>query len=669
VVVELAALRNPEATTQLVARALDVEQRQHLTLGSTVEEFLADRDLLMVLDNCEHVIGAVAALVERWSRRCPNLRVLATGREPLGLPGEHVHVLSPLAVPAVGADDVDEIAGAAAVELFVDRAGDARPGYRLDGRDAPAVAEICRRLDGLPLAIELAAARMRTLGPAALARRLDQRFALLTGQRKTADRRHRTLHHLVEWSYELLDPAEQDAFTQLSVFAGSFDLDAVEAVCGPGADETAGSVGLLMNLVDKSMVQLVDPDEPRYGLLETLREFGHDRLRATEGLDQLEAQHRRWYVDLAERAATGLEGVNEGRWSDRIDRELDNIRAAHVTAVGSGDTDGAARLVVALREYAFRRIRYEVTTWAEATARMDGFAAHPLAPLVLGVSAYGRWVRGDIEAAVELAHRSLNAATAGQPSSGLAERVLGNALFYRGNTGEALDWMDQMVTAARAGGSPSDLAHAQYMMSVARTSVGDTARGAELAGDALVAAERSGSPTARAHAAYAHGLVLRSDDTDRAEQELRRCAELGRAAGNRWIRAFALTEVHWLTTQRGQIVEGLRGFAEVIDTWHRGGDWANQWLSLRHVFGVLIRLDAHHAAAVLHGALVAVGAAYALPFEPADAERLAAEVDRLRGLLDPADFATAVRTGAAMRDTDIVAHVLAEIERLTTPSG
>lgn len=559
VVVELAPLRDPEATAQALARALDVEQRQHRTLEATVEDFLRDKVMLLVLDNCEHVLDVVSPLVDRLRQRCDGLTVLTTSREPLGLPGEHVHLLSPLGVPGATAVTLRDLAGVPAVELFVDRARAARPDFRLEERDVLAVAEICRRLDGLPLAVELAAARVRTMGTQALAGRLDQRFALLSGERKVAEPRHRTLHHLVEWSYDLLAPAEQGAFAQLSVFAGSFGLEAAESVCRPqGAGET-GAVGLLSNLVDKSMIQMVDPDEPRYRLLETLREFGQERLHATGSSDQLEARHRRWYLELAERTDSGLDGPDEGMWSDRVDREFDDLRAAHASSIRSGDVGCATRLVVALREPAFRQIRYEITSWAEATSEMEGFSGDPQQPVVLAICAYGRWVRGDIESSIELAERASRLQDElASTSSPLPQRVLGNAFFYCGRSDEALSAMDAMAAAAHSSGSAAQVAHALYMCSVAQTSVGDPARGAALAAGAADAAERCGSPTAAAQAAYAQGLALRSVDVDGAERALRRAAELGQLAGNRWIRAFALTEVHWLTAQRGELVSGLR---------------------------------------------------------------------------------------------------------------
>ena len=664
VVVELASLRDPDATVQLVASALDVEQRQHLTLERSIEEFIHDQAVLLVLDNCEHVLGAVVPLVQRLSRHCVRLTVLATGRAPLGLPGELVHVLAPLGVPAPGAGG-DEVRSAAAVQLFADRAAEARPGFQLDERNLAAAAEICRKLDGLPLAIELAAARMRSIGAEALADRLDQRFALLAGQRASVDPRHQSLHRLVEWSYELLDPADQEAFSHLAAFAGSFDLEAAEVVCRPTPDGFERAARVVIDLVDRSMVQVVDPDEPRYRLLETLREFGQERLRETGSLAPVEERHREWFLDVAERAALGLDTADEGRWVSRIDRDLDNFRAAHAGAVAAGDLAVASRLVAALREYSFRRVRYEIAGWGEATMQMEGFEGSPSAPIVLGVVAYGRWVRGDLDAAKALAHRSIAVADSlGEPSTGLAERVLGNAVFYSGATQDALRWMEQMVDAAEASGRAAALTHALYMSSVAHTSVGDASGGAMLAERAAAAAERCGSPTARAQAAYAQGLALRASDREGAERALRLAADLGEAAGNRWIRAFALTEVSWLVAQRGRLADGLQGFAEVVDLWCRGGDWANQWLSMRHVLGVFTELGAHDAAAVLHGALVAAGADAALPFEPADAHQLVAEADRARQVLGPSEFDAAVRRGAAMSDANTVAFVQSEIERL-----
>jgi hypothetical protein len=454
-------------------------------------------------------------------------------------------------------------------------------------------------------------------------------------------------------------------FACLSVFAGGFDLLAAEAVCSEEDD----TLEAILALVDKSMVQVSDPDEPRYLLLETLREFGHARLQEAGDVDQLSGAHLRWFLAFAEESAIGLTGPDEAARSRRIDRDFDNLRAAHTYALREGDVDSALRIVAALREFSFRRIRYELTSWASSSIEVAGAADHPRYPVVMAVVAYGHFVRGDLEAAVTVGRDAVGAAERlGVSTSGLAERSLANATFYLGRTEEALSWMAEMVASARDGGSPARLAHGLYMSSVAETSVGRSVRGAAMAGEAQAAAIQSGSPTAKAQSEYALGLALEGTDPTESIELLRAAAADAASVGNRWIQAFAETEVFWLAARSGNPQAALAGSAQVIDTWYHGGDWANLWLSLRHVFGILHQLGDHRAAAIVHGALTAAGAAYALPFEPADAERLDALVLELRAQLGPGQFASAVREGAAMPDADLVSFVLRRIAGLSEPS-
>lgn len=665
-VVELAPLRDPGGVVQVVAAALDIQTRQHRTLETTIADHLAESDCVLLLDNCEHVTEAVAALVDRLRSTCPRIRILATSREPLGLAGEYVSVLAPLAVPDPTAATADDVRRAPAAELLVARAAVAA-GFVLDDSNAASVAAICRRLDGLPLALELAAARLRVMNVEELAERLGQRLGLLDDAQRGANGRRRTLHELVEWSHALLSRHEQELFEQLSVFAGGFDVSAVEAVC-PSAPSDPPALDTLASLVDKSMVLCADSTRSRYRLLEPLREFGAARLRARNGVDVVEHRHLDWCCGLAERGRDGLEGPEEATWSARLAGDHDNFRTAHLTAVERGDVDSALRLVCALSEYAFRTIQYEITSWADASIRLGGAAQHPAIADARGVAAYGRFVRGDMEAAIELARTAVNGSVGGDDTcraSGLPERVLGNALFYLARTDEALDWIDRMVERARASGSDARLAHALYMRSVAETSIGHPVRGAVLAGEAKAVGAASRSPTARAQAEYALGLALESTDPDRALSHLKRAGSLAASVGNRWIEAFALTEVHWLRARNGDPMSALTGFAEVIDTWHRGGDWANQWLSLRHVLGILIDVASYEPAAVLHGALSAVGAAQAMPFEPAGADELSRGIDLLRSQLGSSTFAEAVRRGASMDDAAIVSFAKRSIQAMT----
>ncbi|MGI8755527.1 MAG: BTAD domain-containing putative transcriptional regulator [Acidimicrobiales bacterium] len=665
IVVEFAPLRDPAGTVQVIANALDIQQRPHQTIESTIEEHLVARRSLLVLDNCEHVTDAVAPVVDRLRSACPQLRILVTSREPLGLAGEHVEVLAPLTLPTSDAGSAYEVSASSAVELFVARAAAATPGFTLSDDNAAAVAGICRRLDGLPLGLELAAARLRSMGIDTLAARLHHRTDLLGQTQRCADGRQRTLNELVAWSHELLQPEEQDVFEQLAVFAGGFDLSAAEAVCSIGATQMP-TLDHLASLVDKSMVVLVDSSSGRYRMLEPLREFGMDRLRERGTLAITEDRHLNCFLDVAERCASGLDSAEEATWSAELARDLDNFRAAHLTALRRGDADRALRLVASLREFAFRRVQYEVTSWASASMTLRGASDHPDLSTVIAMAGYGKFVHGDIDAAISLGHRALDAhGDAESSDSGLPERVLGNALFYLEQADEAQVWMDRMLQSARRSGSHARIAHALYMRSVAQTSIGDGIRGAVLAGEASAAAAAAGSPTAHAQASYALGVALERTDPNEALAHLERASAVAAEAGNRWIEAFALTEVHWLRAKQGQHLRALAGYAEVVELWYLGGDWANQWLSLRRVLGILIDLGAFEVAAVLHGALIAVGAAHALPFEPAAAERLSKNVEHLRSLLGPAAFADAVRQGASMKDGEIISYVREHIALLT----
>ncbi len=331
------------------------------------------------------------------------------------------------------------------------------------------------------------------------------------------------------------------------------------------------------------------------------------------------------------------------------------------------DVDGGCRLLVALHEYSIRSMRAEVIAWADGVIAMPGFESAALSPTVLGLAAHGRFVRGDLDDAIKYADLALAAsARLNTSSSGLAERAHGNAWFYEGEAEVAQRWIDRLLDDARQS-SQSRLAHALYMRSVAYTSTGDPQRGTELATEGLGAARRSGSPTALAQTSYALGLAFESSDETAAATLLAQATSVAADAGNRWVQAFALTEGLWLEARRGAPLAALAGFVDVIDLWFRGGDWANQWLSLRHVFGILCQLDDDRTAATLHGALTAVGAVYALPFVATHAEHITKQVAALREHLGSADFAAAIRRGAAMSDGELVEFIRGRIAILATP--
>jgi predicted ATPase/DNA-binding SARP family transcriptional activator len=654
--VELAAVRDERAVAAAVAAALDVQQRPQRSLDDSIVELLGTRSVLLVLDNCEHVLDTTSELVEQILRWCPGVQVLATSREPLGIPAEVVWSVPPLPVPARVDASLDELAESAAVQLFVERARSARPDFVLDDDNRAAVAELCIRLDGVPLALELAAARMRSMSPAQLADRLPERFRVLAGSRRATDPRHRTLRDLVEWSYDLLTPVEQLLFDRLSVFAGAFDLDRAERVCAGDGIDARDVAGLLGVLVDKSMLVASDG---RFRLLETLRDFGREQLAARSDADAVRAAHVAVHADLVGDAARGLGGPREGEWMQELDAAFDDLRDAHVAAVAAGDVDRALQLVIGVREYAWRRIRYEHLAWADVTVAVPGAGDHALFPVLLGIVAYGGFVHGELDRAMDVGERAVAEATRlGSLTGGLAERALANACFYRGRHAEAIAWVDCMIEAALAAAEPATLAHACYMRAVAETSLGEHERGAEFAARCASAAIESGSPTALAQADYARAISLTSIDPIRARELFERSVERAEQVGNRWVRAFALTESLWLRAQQGDATGALAGYRDVVDTWFRGSDWANLWLSLRYVFAILESLGRDETAAVLYGALEAGGVMAAVPLEPSNADEFGLAVQRLTERLDQTAFVDAVEHGRSLGDDALVRYTL-----------
>jgi predicted ATPase/DNA-binding SARP family transcriptional activator len=314
---------------------------------------LADRRMLLVLDNCEHVVQAAARLARRLLSACPMLRILATSREPLGITGETLWPVPPLPLPPPGATPTEAL-GYPAVRLFADRAAAVRPDFAVDPASAGAVLRICRALDGLPLAIELAAARLRSLPLAEVAGRLDDRFGLLSRGDRTAQPRHQTLRAVVEWSWDLLDDAEQTLARRLTVFAGAATREAAERVCGLPAAEVDE---LLASLADKSLLEAVDDDGRRYRMLDTVRAFCAERLAEAGEWERLRRAHAAHFLDLAQTADPHLRHAEQLGWLRRLDAERDDLHAALRRAVDAADTALALRLLAALSWYWWLRGR------------------------------------------------------------------------------------------------------------------------------------------------------------------------------------------------------------------------------------------------------------------------------------------------------------------------
>jgi predicted ATPase len=428
--VELASLRDSDVVPQVVVSTLGLREQPGRSLTETLTDYLQTCQLLLVLDNCEHVIGAAAQLISLLLRTCPDLQILATSREALSIGGEIAWRVPSLSLPTAerllaneGWADNDSMA------LFVDRAAAALGAFQLDDKNGPVVLQVCQRLDGIPLAIELAVGKLKVLSLGQIADRLNDRFHLLTGGSRTALPRQQTLAAAIDWSYDLLPETEQAVLRRSSVFAGGFDLEAAEAVCTGGVCEAAQVLDVLARLIDKSLLQAARKEEVRYRLLETIRQYADTKLHQAGDIADVRERHRDWFMALAERAQQELRGPHQVMWYARLETELDNIRAAFEWSMDQQQTDVAMRLACALGH--FWRLAEHTTEGRARLARVLGGPVPGAPAMRARAAAWGALLAGDQhdnESGRRLAEESLSLfhATGDQQGVGFALLALGN---------------------------------------------------------------------------------------------------------------------------------------------------------------------------------------------------------------------------------------------------
>jgi len=591
---ELAPLDDGAAVGHAIAAALRLQQRQGLDIESTVIEYLATRELLLIVDNCEHVLDTSARLVNRIVQRCPQVTALCTSREALGIEGETIFAVPPLAVEE-------------ATELFADRARAGRPDFDLEREPVGAVAEICRQLDGLPLAIELAASRMRVMSSLDVARRLDT-LRLLSGGSRSALPRQQSVTATIDWSYRLLAEAERSLFARLSVFAGGFDLDAAHGVCGEDGADQHDTLDLLTGLVDKSMVTVrSDGGGMRYGVLETLRAYGRERLRDNGVDEEYARRHTAYFAELAQRAAAGMHGPDEGAWVERMLPDYDNLRAAFEHAMTAGGIDVALQLITSLSEFVHLRIGFEASGWAERALRVVD-PEHPLFAAVVGFAARGAWNRGDQARARELA--ALAHGRVPQRGNGRVAYpgdVLADVALYEGDSAAALAHYEKEMARARRDDDPIRLVWTLFYVAICQAALRTPEAGLAASEEAVHVADVTANPTARSMGRYALGLVLKKSDPDRALALFDEAAELAASVQNFWWHGIALMEAASTRGVHGDPTRAASDFIAVLDHWDRVGDWSQQWLNLRYVTRFLNRVGAEDDAVALHRALVRAG--------------------------------------------------------------
>jgi predicted ATPase/class 3 adenylate cyclase len=613
--VALAPLDDASLVPATVARALDVRDSAGEIIA-TLEDFVADKHLLLVLDNFEHVLDA-AEVVARLLVAAPRLKVLATSRAVLRLSGEHEFPVPPLSLPDVrpGAD-LDAIASSEAVSLFVQRAGSARHGFRLTEANARDVAEICLRLDGLPLAIELAAARVRMLSPRAILSRLGRQLELLTGGPGDVPPRQRTLRGAIDWSYNLLDEDDKSFFRAMSVFAGGCTLESVEVVVEPDAGTDV--LEAMESLVDKSLIRRSDTDdEPRFSLLETMREYAGERLSSAGQEYALRRRHAEYFCSLAEEAHGHLFGPDQGPWGDRLELEHDNLRAALAWLLETGQGADELRTLALRMAGALGRFWYVRGHAIEGSAWLD--AALQGAPLDAG------------------------------RARARALHVLGVLLDQRNEVARARDLMEQSLELFRDLGDTTMVAGLLNSLGVVARSSGDLQRARDLLREALQLRRRQGDDAGVATTLSNLGTVTLDEGAlDEAQALMEESLALDRSHGDEWGVALNTSNLAAVALERPDIGRASELWKEALAAFTALGDSDGLAESLERAAGIAGAEGDGTRAARLAGASQALRAEIGSPLSPIDVARFERYLRDARATLSPDEFRAAFDEGGQM---------------------
>ncbi|HET6190713.1 MAG TPA: BTAD domain-containing putative transcriptional regulator [Trebonia sp.] len=648
---DLAAVTDPDAVVRALATATGLSERAFRRLDDQLVEQLASRHLLLVLDNCEHVAQVAAILAERLLKETYNVTLLATSRERLEVDGEHVWPVRPLPVSGLGAP---------AVRLFLDRARAADPAAAPQDSDVEAVAALCARLDGLPLAIELGAARLPGTTVSELTGHLRDRFGLLTVGRRT-DSRHRSLRAVIDWSYELLAPEQRDLFCQLAVFHGSFDAAAAHAIAGADADP-AGVTRLLFYLVDRSLVTTeLDGGTTRYRLLETLRSYGLERLAERAQLDAARKRHARWAADLVARAERGLRGAEEASWATSVERHFSDLRAAHGW-LADHDPGLALQMAAQLHWYALWRCHSEVYRWADASTAHAAGSRSPFYPEALASAAFGALYRGDMPAADAHARDALDAARTLPPVGGRRPlEALAEVATFRGELAAAVDLYARAYDLSIENGDFLDATWDAVGACAAYAYSGRMKEASRLADQARAAGNQCRSPSALALVSWVTGEIAIGTSPAQARHHLQQAIALAKPAGSRFVDGLSRVALATLDARHGDPDVALGHYEQAIREWQRAGAWTPLWVTIRTLVDLLTRAGAHHDAAVLYGAVTSAGSG-APPFG-ADADRLRESAARLHRHLTETEFRTRVGRGEQMDGSQVIHFALEAIAR------
>jgi predicted ATPase/class 3 adenylate cyclase len=545
--VDLQMIRDDALVASEAARVLGVREEPGRPLVQTLTAHVRTRKLMLILDNCEQVVDTCAELANAILRGAPDVRVVTTSRIALRVPGEQTYVVQPLPVP-MRTESLDALRKSTAVQLFVERAKLHKPSFALNEREAPAVAELVFRLEGIPLALELAAARVRTLTVADINKRLTDRYKILIGGDRTLQARQQTLRALVDWSYDLLEEGEQVLLARLSVFAGGFGLAAVETVCGVGPLTAEDVLDVVTSLVEKSLLRVEESDDGvRYRLLETIRDYAREKLIMRDELFKLRTAHCDYYFVMAKAANRGSQGAEQGEWNRRVETELDNIRAAISYALeGGGDPIIGVKLEVALMGF-----------W-----------------ILRGYSTEGRrYVRAAL-ALPEVQASDLAHAHALYVGAGLADA--------QGNHGEAKGMLEACLALRRKLGEPVDVAATLSTLSLVRLHAGDAEGAFTGEQEALELFRRLDNPIGEAigllHLGQIHAYV---GEEKKAIEHLEQCLALAQRIKYSEVESECEVNLGELALDAGDAAAASKRFSRALsvcrDAGNRRGESTALW--------------------------------------------------------------------------------------------
>jgi predicted ATPase/class 3 adenylate cyclase/DNA-binding CsgD family transcriptional regulator len=668
---ELAPVADPELVARTVADVLGVREEPGRPVLDTLAEAIGDRYLLVVLDNAEHLLGAAAKLADELMRSCPRASLLVTSREPLGIGGEHVFRVSPLPVPPADLATPSQLTAFESVQLFTEHAAMRRQGFSLDDGNAAAVAAVCARLDGIPLALELAAARLGSLSVQEISSRLDQRLRLLTGGSRTALPRHQTLRALIDWSYGLLNPDEQVVLDRLSVFAGGWTVQAAEAVATADDDGAWQVLDHLSALVDKSLVHTDETrGSTRYRLLETVRHYAAERLALRAGAEpgQTRSAHRDYYLGLVETAATQLRGPGETDWLDRLEAEFDNIRAALAFSVADPDTaEPGLRLAVGLRWFCYMRGHaVEVLQALNILLdRPDARMPSPARARALIASCHLLQHFGDSQAVPLMADEAMHIART-LADDALAADALAQLCWFRFEHGDlpaALDDVDEAIRLARATGDPRLISYLLGRRAVFECEAGDLDAAFADQEETLALSRATGDSYRLATTLANLGVdKLAAGDLQAARAHLQEASKLSDDHGYQHLRAGMQENLGFVDLMDADCRHARRMFLGILDTARIIG--AKPYI-LGALLGLALATGADGdptIAATLHGAADAHYERAGRAFEAIEAGLRDRDHAQLRATLGDAAFEAAYAHGRTLSQADAIVLATAAAE-------